>query len=67
MVTGIAVNALTGALIAILIFLGNTQSREQVVFWQMGSLTVVAGALLTVCALALTAVQAMISHIDVLS
>lgn len=36
--TGIAVNALGGALIALLVFLGDTQQREQIVFWQLGSL-----------------------------
>ena len=36
--TGIAVNAFAGAALAILIFIGNTSSREQIVFWQMGSM-----------------------------
>lgn len=36
--TGIAVNAIAGAAIALLTFLGDTQSREQIVFWQLGSL-----------------------------
>lgn len=40
--TGIAVNAVAGAAIALLTFLGDTQSREQIVFWQLGS---IAGAL----------------------
>lgn len=35
--TGIAVNAIGGAGIALLTFLGDTQSREQIVFWQLGS------------------------------
>ena len=35
--TGIAVNAVAGAAIALLTFLGDTQSREQIVFWQLGS------------------------------
>jgi iron complex transport system permease protein len=35
---GIAVNAVAGALIAYLVFLGDTQAREQIVFWQLGSL-----------------------------
>jgi iron complex transport system permease protein len=34
---GIAVNAVTSALIAYLVFLGDTQAREQIVFWQLGS------------------------------
>lgn len=36
--TGIAMNAIAGAAIALLTFLGDTQSREQIVFWQLGSL-----------------------------
>lgn len=36
--TGIAVNAVAGAAIALLTFLSDTQSREQIVFWQLGSL-----------------------------
>jgi len=35
---GIAVNATSGALIAYLVFLGDTAAREQIVFWQLGSL-----------------------------
>ncbi|WP_373366840.1 FecCD family ABC transporter permease [Agromyces atrinae] len=36
--TGIAVNAFTGAGLAFLTFLGDTAAREQIVFWQLGSL-----------------------------
>ncbi|MDP3893983.1 iron ABC transporter permease [Nocardioides sp.] len=36
--TGIAINAVAGALLALLMFLGDTQAREQIVFWQLGSL-----------------------------
>lgn len=36
--TGIAVNAIAGAAIAALTFMGDTQSREAIVFWQLGSL-----------------------------
>jgi iron complex transport system permease protein len=36
--TGIAVNAVAGAGIALMTFLGTTQQREQIVFWQLGSL-----------------------------
>lgn len=36
--TGVAVNAVAGAGIAFLTFLGDTQAREQIVFWQLGSL-----------------------------
>lgn len=34
---GIAVNAVTSAIIAYMVFLGDTQAREQIVFWQLGS------------------------------
>lgn len=36
--TGVAVNAVAGAALAFLTFLGDTQAREQIVFWQLGSL-----------------------------
>lgn len=36
--TGIAVNAFGGAGLALLMFAGNTASREQIVFWQLGSM-----------------------------
>lgn len=35
---GIAVNAVAAGLIGFFVFLGDTQSREQIVFWQLGSL-----------------------------
>ncbi|MDO4242030.1 MAG: iron ABC transporter permease [Microbacteriaceae bacterium] len=37
--TGIAVNAVGGAGIALLTFLGDTSSREQIIFWQLGSIS----------------------------
>jgi len=36
--TGIAVNAVASALITLLIFVADTRNREQIVFWQLGSL-----------------------------
>lgn len=36
--TGIAVNAFAGAALALMTFAGDTNQREQIVFWQMGSL-----------------------------
>lgn len=36
--TGVAVNAVAGAALAFLTFVGDTQAREQIVFWQLGSL-----------------------------
>lgn len=38
MLTGIAVNAFGGAGFALLMFTGSTASREQIVFWQLGSM-----------------------------
>jgi iron complex transport system permease protein len=38
LLTGIAVNAFGGAGLAFVLFLGNAASREQIVFWQLGSL-----------------------------
>jgi iron complex transport system permease protein len=36
--TGIAVNAICSAGLALMIFLADTQAREEIVFWQLGSL-----------------------------
>ncbi|GAA4375282.1 iron ABC transporter permease [Nocardioides caricicola] len=36
--TGIAVTAMTSAALAFLMFLGDTQAREEIVFWTLGSL-----------------------------
>lgn len=36
--TGIAVNAVCGAIISFMVYLAPTTSREQIIFWQMGSL-----------------------------
>lgn len=38
LLTGIAVNAFTGAGLAFLLFVADSGSREQIVFWQLGSL-----------------------------
>ena len=38
LLTGIAINAFAGAGLAFMLFLGNAASREQIVFWQLGSL-----------------------------
>ncbi|NHI17909.1 iron chelate uptake ABC transporter family permease subunit [Microbacterium excoecariae] len=38
LLTGIAVNAFAGAGLALMMFVGDTQSREQITFWQLGSL-----------------------------
>lgn len=36
--TGVAVNAVASALLALLTFMASTAAREQIVFWQLGSL-----------------------------
>jgi iron complex transport system permease protein len=36
--TGIAVNAIAGAAIALFTFLADTSAREEIIFWQLGSL-----------------------------
>lgn len=36
--TGVAVNAVGGAIIALMTFLGDSSSREEIIFWQLGSL-----------------------------
>ncbi len=36
--TGIAVNAVCGAIISFLVYLAPTSNREEIIFWQMGSL-----------------------------
>ena len=38
LLTGIAVNAFAGAGLALVLFAGDTASREQIVFWQLGSM-----------------------------
>ena len=38
LLTGIAINAFAGAALALLMFAGNTSSREQIIFWQLGSM-----------------------------
>jgi iron complex transport system permease protein len=36
--TGVAVNAVAGAAIALFVFLADTSAREEIIFWQLGSL-----------------------------
>ena len=69
--TGIAVNAVCSAGLALMIFLGDTQQREQIIFWQLGSLNgsrwehvaVVA----PLAAVGLVGAMLMTSRLDVLS
>jgi iron complex transport system permease protein len=69
--TGIAVNAVCGALLALLTFLGDSQSREQIVFWQLGSLNGTRWAYVAVVApavlLGLVIAQANAHKLDLLS
>lgn len=69
--TGIAVNAVAGAAISFLVFLAPMSSREQVIFWQMGSLNgaqwsqvAVVVVPVVVCLVAATAIA---GRLDVLS
>jgi iron complex transport system permease protein len=39
LLTGIAINAFAGAGLALMMFMADTASREQIVFWQLGSLS----------------------------
>ena len=56
---GIAVNAFTGAALATLLFVGDRSAREQIVFWQLGTINgsrwneVIVVASITVVGLAL--------------
>lgn len=36
--TGVAINAVAGAVIALMTFLGDSSAREEIIFWQLGSL-----------------------------
>lgn len=36
--TGIAINAVCNAVISFMVYLAPTANREQIIFWQMGSL-----------------------------
>lgn len=38
LLTGIAINAFAGAGLALVLFLGDSAAREQIIFWQLGSL-----------------------------
>lgn len=63
LLTGVAINAFAGAGLALLMFVGDAQSREQIVFWQLGSMNgtrwnevfivLAVGLLATIAALAL--------------
>ena len=69
--TGIAINAIGGALTSFLVYLGDTSSREEIIFWQMGSLTAArweqVGVCLAVLAVAALAIWFYRNRLDVLA
>jgi len=69
--TGIAVNAVAGAAIAFLMFVADRQAREQIVFWQLGSLNGTrwpyVAIVATLAAVGLAAALAMARRLDLLS
>lgn len=71
LLTGIAINAFAGAGLALVLFLAKTASREQIIFWQLGSMNgsrwseVAVVAVVTVAASA--AAVALARQYDVLS
>ncbi|MDR2255261.1 MAG: iron ABC transporter permease [Arthrobacter sp.] len=69
--TGIAINAVAGAATSFLVFMGDTSSREQIIFWQMGTLSGATwegvGVTAVVFALGLIGCLALRSRLDVLA
>lgn len=69
--TGIAVNAVGGAGVALLTFLGTTQQREQIVFWQLGSLNATrwndVAIVAPLAAIGITACVLMATRLDLLA
>lgn len=69
--TGVAINAFAGGLIAFLLFIASPAARDQIVFWQLGSLNganwdaVAVVAALTVCAV--TAAVVVAPRLDLLA
>lgn len=69
--TGVAINAFAGGLIAFLLFIASPAARDQIVFWQLGSLggatwdAVAVVAVLTGCAV--TAAVAVAPRLDLLA
>lgn len=68
---GIAVNAVAGALISFMVFLAPTTSREQIIFWQMGSLNGAqwghVSAVAVVVALGVAVACVLVKRLDVLA
>ncbi len=69
--TGIAINAMAGGALAFLMFFGDTQAREEIVFWQLGSLNgsrgETVGVTAVVCLLGLVGAFAMSGKLDLLA
>ncbi|WP_205649368.1 iron ABC transporter permease [Agromyces sp. LHK192] len=69
--TGIAVNAVAQAGLALFVFLGDTQSREEIVFWQLGSLNgslwAEVGVVLPIVAVTSIAAAFLTRNLDLLS
>jgi iron complex transport system permease protein len=69
--TGIAVNAICSAGLALMLFLADTQAREEIVFWQLGSLNgtrwVYVGAVVPFVALGLIGALLVAKRLDVLA
>ncbi|MFT4122975.1 MAG: iron ABC transporter permease [Microbacteriaceae bacterium] len=71
LLTGIAVNAFSGAGLAFLLFAGSSASREQVVFWQLGTIAgsrwVEVAGVTAVTAVGLVAALGMSRRLDLLA
>lgn len=71
LLTGIAINAFAGAGLAFMTFLGDTQAREQIVFWQLGSLNgsrwVQVGTILPLIALGILISFFLVKKLDLLA
>ncbi|MFE5290617.1 FecCD family ABC transporter permease [Isoptericola sp. NPDC056618] len=69
--TGVAINAVCGAVLALFTFLGDTQEREQIIFWQLGSLNGTRWAYVAIVAplvvVGLLAAGAMARRLDLLA
>ncbi|WP_288812752.1 iron ABC transporter permease [uncultured Corynebacterium sp.] len=68
---GIAVNAVAGAIISFMVFIAPTSSREQIIFWQMGSLNAAkweqVSTVAIVVGLGIAASLFMVNKLDVLA
>lgn len=69
--TGVAVNAAAGALISAAVYIAPTTARDQIVFWQMGSLNAASwlqvGTIVPLCLLGIAACCVLAPRLDILS